>query len=108
MGSGPSTLIRNESETSNHGNCHPCLPFTAPFARSNDPIGSPMPETPVHTRRKQHAVENAINKQDNQSSKYGGLEKEVVEIEHVNRNLAQIHEGKVGSFLAECEAKRVN
>jgi hypothetical protein len=112
MGGGQSTKIREESEASDKGACLPCLPFQAPFARSSDPIGSPMPETPLHTRRKQHLVEDAILEKNrhNQvfSSKYGGLEKEVEENGNGNGNMAQIHEGKVRNFLADPESTGVN
>ena len=62
-----------------------------------------MPETPIHARRKQHAIEGAILEETAGSSrgkpvfssKYSGLEKEVEPSEHSNPNMAQIHEGKV-------------
>jgi ribosomal protein L25 (general stress protein Ctc) len=61
-----------------------------------------MPATPIHTRRKQHAVEEALRKQNKNnpvfSSKYGGLEKEVEEEDKVKLSQAQIHEGKVRFF----------
>ncbi len=100
MGGRQSTLIREESGASQNENCQPCFPFQAPFAKANhDPIGSPMPETPLHARRKQQAIEGAILEETRGqtvfSSKYSGLEKEVEASEHQNGNLAQIHEGKV-------------
>lgn len=85
-----------------HGVCGPCF-AKAPFARSADPIGSPMPETPVHARRKKFAVEDAMRGQDRNnpvySSKYSGLEKEVEPKKKESGNLAQIHEGKVSDRL---------
>ena len=48
--------------------CHPCFGLQAPFKRkvsSNDPLGSPLPDTPMSLRKKREF-----------SSRYGGLEKE--------------------------------
>lgn len=110
MGGRQSTLTREESGTAPNGVCHGCLPFQAPFAKSSnhnhDPIGSPMPETTVHARRKQHAIEGAILEEAAGSkgkpvfsSKYSGLEKEVETSETGNPNMAQIHEGKVRATI---------
>jgi len=47
--------------------CHPCFAFRAPFKRYlNDPLGSPLPDTPISKRKKRDF-----------SSRYSGLEKEV-------------------------------
>jgi hypothetical protein len=58
-----------------------------------------MPETPVHARRKKHAVGDAFRgenlKKQVFSSKYGGLEKEVESEKTENGSMAEIHEGKV-------------
>lgn len=101
MGGGQSSLIRDGSDASNHGNCLPCLPFKPNFPQANnDPIGSPLPDTPVHAKRKQHAVQDALREENLLktqvfSSKYGGLEKEVEDLDQENGNVAVIHEGKV-------------
>lgn len=100
---GAQSSVGNGAE---HGVCGPCF-AKAPFARSADPIGSPMPETPVHARRKKFAVEDAMRGQDRNnpvySSKYSGLEKEVEPKKKESGNLAQIHEGKVsdGGMVGE-------
>mmetsp|Transcript_23459 Transcript_23459/g.55251 ORF Transcript_23459/g.55251 Transcript_23459/m.55251 type:complete len:432 (+) Transcript_23459:280-1575(+) len=49
--------------------CDPCLGIQAPFKRngkSSDPLGSPLPNTPISRRRRKQEF----------SSRYGGLEKE--------------------------------
>ena len=78
--------------------CGPCF-AKAPFARSIDPIGSPMPETPLHSRRKKFAVEDAMLGENRNnpifSSKYSGLEKESEPVKKENGNVAQVNEGKV-------------
>ena len=61
----------NDKSNSNNNNCHPCFLIKAPFGNrnknSNDPLGSPLPDTPLSSRKKQREF----------SSQYGGLEKEV-------------------------------
>jgi hypothetical protein len=57
------------AQQSSGGNNDCCFAFQAPFKRntnSNDPLGSPLPDTPVSRRKRQEF-----------SSRYGGLEKEV-------------------------------
>ena len=99
MGGEQSSLIRSESDASEDGACQPCFLFKAPFSRSNDAIGSPMPETPLDQRRQQKAVKNALRKANRNnpvfSSKYLGLEKEVVAQSEGAKRVAEIHEGKV-------------
>jgi serine/threonine protein kinase len=64
--------------------CVPCFFLGTYFSkhlpgRSNDPIGTPLPETPLFQRkRRQQAVKAAMQKDEDPvfSSKYGGLEKE--------------------------------
>jgi tRNA A-37 threonylcarbamoyl transferase component Bud32 len=65
-----------------HQDCVPCF-FLGSFSkhlpgRASDPIGTPLPETPLFQRkRRQQAVKAAMQKDDPVfSSKYGGLEKE--------------------------------
>jgi hypothetical protein len=105
MGGKQSNLNRSGSDAS-EGDCQPCFFFRAPF-RSEDPIGSPMPETPVQHRSKRiEAVKNALRgeKRDNPvfSSKYLGLEKEVdyrskssLDGSSESECQAEVHEGKV-------------
>lgn len=109
-------MTQGESGKAPDGICHACFPFQAPFAKSSnhnhDPIGSPMPETPIHARRKQHAIEGAILEETTGSkgkpvfsSKYSGLEKEVETSEHGNSNMAQIHEGKVRRYSTKTTSR---
>lgn len=89
--------------------CTPC--FTkAPFARSArsvDPMGSPMPSTPIDARRKKFAVEDAMLGQNVNhpvfSSRYSGLEKEVEPTKKENGCGAQIYEGKVSHYSTSME-----
>lgn len=79
--------------------CNPCFGVPAPFKRnsnSNDPLGSPMPDTPNSRQRKPEF-----------SSRYGGLEKEVSsaatssfygntsETNRTSSRTASVHEGAV-------------
>jgi hypothetical protein len=61
----------DNDKSNNNSNCHPCFLIKAPFGNrnknSNDPLGSPLPDTPLSSRKKQREF----------SSQYGGLEKEV-------------------------------
>ena len=110
MGGKQSNLNRTDSDASSTGECEPCFLFRSPF-RSNDPIGSPMPETPVHHRQKRNqAIKNALRGDQKNSpafsSKYIGLEKEVdyrskssLE-DQENECRAEVHEGKVSTFLS--------
>ena len=67
--------------------------------RSADPIGTPLPETPLFQRKRRQQVQHALrttNNNDNDkannnntavfSSRYGGLEKEVSTSNHHNRH----------------------
>ena len=80
------------AQQSSGGNddCQPCLGVGAPFRRkANDPLGSPMPDTPVSSRRKRREL-----------SRYGGLEKEVSPASFYGSNAhtsqtANVHEGSV-------------
>ena len=82
--------------------CNPCFFFKSPL-RSKDPIGSPMPDTPLHHRRKRN--EYLLEERRNNpifSSKYLGLEKEVeppVELSKENEYMADVYEGKVSSCM---------
>lgn len=62
--------------------------------RASDPIGTPLPETPLHLRRKRAQVQEAIRNESKPvfSSKYAGLEKEVSQIEDVDDDTV-IHDG---------------
>ena len=86
------------AQQSSGGNddCQPCLGIGAPFRRkSSDPLGSPMPDTPISSRRKRREF----------SSRYGGLEKEVSTATQSsfysssnggnNSQAANVHEGSV-------------
>jgi hypothetical protein len=94
MGGQQSSLIRNDSDVQD---CQPCFFVKAPF-RSNDPIGSPLPDTPIAARHRKQAVKNEL-KNTVYSSRYVGLEKEVVpngSADSLNgRHQAEVHEGKV-------------
>jgi hypothetical protein len=72
MGAQQSSGVKDDGDDDNsNNNCHPCFLFKAPFGNrnnnSNDPLGSPLPDTPLSHRKKQREF----------SSQYGGLEKEV-------------------------------
>ena len=111
MGGKQSALIHTTSDVSGDDNDCNCFFFKLPF-KSNDPIGSPMPETPLHQRAKRSAIKTALNKVRESpvfSSKYGGLEKEVdycskalssIE-DQENGHRAEVHEGKVSIILTE-------
>lgn len=59
-------------------------------------------ETPLHQRRKKHAVEDALREEYRNkpvfSSKYKGLEKEVIVQDKPKGVGAEIHEGKVSAL----------
>ena len=101
MGGNQSSLIRQDSDASERDDCLPCFFLKAPFKASDDPIGSPMPDTPLDQRRKKTAVKNALRHEHRNnpifSSKYNGLEKEVISQEE-KLNQAEIHEGAVRSL----------
>jgi serine/threonine protein kinase len=100
MGGGQSNLHRTNSEYDKAGDCNPCFLFRSPL-RSNDRIGSPMPETPVVHRRKRDEAINVLHEERRKnpaySSKYFGIEKEVEEPKkrQENGHKAQVHEGNV-------------
>ena len=98
-------MNESSSDKSKDGeDCEPCFLFRKPFKGSEDPIGSPLPDTPVNQRRKK-AIDQVrgINRRDDTifSSKYVGLEKEVVNPsqrsleEPAGVHHAEVHEGKV-------------
>ena len=100
-------MKRSESDASSNQDCVPCFLFRSPF-RSNDPIGSPMPETPVQQRKRHQAIKKALTGDQRNapafSSKYMGLEKEVdVSKSNIedqdNECRAEVHEGKVRLVL---------
>ena len=103
MGGKQSNLTRSDSDSSSVAECEPCFFFKAPF-KSNDPIGSPMPETPIHHReQRKQAIKTALRGDRGAavySSKYIGLEKEIDyrsssgEV-HEDEHRAEVHEGKV-------------
>ena len=77
--------------------CHPCFTFRAPFKRYlNDPLGSPLPDTPISKRKKRDF-----------SSRYSGLEKEVSTAGQSsyytsnanNSRTADVHEGSVRDLI---------
>eukprot|EP00934_Nitzschia_sp_Nitz4_P004158 Nitzschia sp. Nitz4//scaffold157_size52427//28350//29903//NITZ4_006842-RA/size52427-augustus-gene-0.55-mRNA-1//1//CDS//3329537461//4148//frame0 len=105
MGGQPSSLIRQESERSVDDEvCQPCFFMKkAPFSRpTSDPMGTPI-ITPNHSKRKQFPAKESLSQQNrNQpiySSKYMGLEKEVVSQNSQSGTGAQIHEGKDAESL---------
>lgn len=64
--------------------CPPCFFLgngIGPSKRASDPIGTPLPETPVHQRRKRQHVQDALR---SETENYKGLEKEVPEVEETN------------------------
>jgi hypothetical protein len=73
MGAQQSSGVKadDDDDDNSNNNCHQCFLFKAPFGnrnnKSNDPLGSPLPDTPLSHRKKQREF----------SSQYGGLEKEV-------------------------------
>lgn len=98
-------------------NCHPCFAFHAPFQQSqpSDPLGSPLPDTPV-TKRKQRGIHDLTppNGQNGRSdpvysSRYGGLEKEPDSSSNSKRMTsngdeeyeAKIHEGPVSAMRGD-------
>lgn len=95
----------NDTAKDGDGDCQRCFLFNAPF-RSSDPIGSPLPESPVVKRNmRNQAMQEAVNgdrKTDPAfSSKYFGLEKEVFHQssskldDPQEEHRAEVHEGKV-------------
>lgn len=86
----------NGADNSDHGSdaaankykCQPCF-FFSPAAAGNikslvtdsssnsDPMGSPLPDTPVFERKRREATQQRLRDDPIFSSKYGGLEKEV-------------------------------
>jgi serine/threonine protein kinase len=75
---------QNGARKDEHAECVPCffLGYFSkhlPGSRASDPIGTPLPETPLFQRkRRQQAVKAAMQKDEDPvfSSKYCGLEKE--------------------------------
>jgi hypothetical protein len=107
MGVGQSNLNRSNSDDHQSGDCKPCFFFRSPL-RSNDIMGSPMPETPVVVRRKRNQAINSFQEERRNnpvfSSQYLGLEKEVLKEpdgigSRETKHRAQVYEGKVSSFL---------
>ena len=101
MGVGQSSLNRAD-DSSETEVCSSCFFLTSPL-RSKDPIGSPMPDTPLHLRRKRNEY-LLQDRRDNPifSSKYLGLEKEVepiVELSKENEYKADVYEGKVSRYI---------
>ncbi|CAJ1897484.1 unnamed protein product [Cylindrotheca closterium] len=80
MGGGQS---HDNWEDDDNGVCKPCFLFKAPMSRSkrSDPMGTPMPETPIVDRRKRDAAAAKIQESKKTdpvfSSQYFGIEKEV-------------------------------
>eukprot|EP00980_Cylindrotheca_fusiformis_P004814 scaffold1028_cov135-Cylindrotheca_fusiformis.AAC.24 len=93
MGGGQSRSNDDEG-----GKCKPCFLFNSPLS-SNDPFGSPLPETPVAVRRKRNDAIEIWREQRKSdpaySSKYFGIEKEVIKPKPVkeNESRAQVYEG---------------
>jgi serine/threonine protein kinase len=78
--------------------CQACFWFGQGLSsvRRTDPIGTPLPDTPVYQRKKREKMAKAMRDPTIFSSRYAGLEKEVVEEEDVTehaRNGAQFYEG---------------
>jgi hypothetical protein len=118
MGSQQSTSGKSEA-------CQPCFAFQAPFRQkygnhnNSDPLGSPVPDTPMAQRKQRENGRRNDNNKENPifSSRYGGLEKEVdAASRRTNENTtkdtldmmaesqqfrAEIHEGQVGFFVEE-------
>jgi tRNA A-37 threonylcarbamoyl transferase component Bud32 len=109
---------QNGARKDENADCVPCF-FLGYFSkhlpgRASDPIGTPLPETPLFQRkRRQQAVKAAMQKDDDPvfSSKYCGLEKETAKMfppgtmqngsrppfeaqeEVIEPESAQVHEG---------------
>lgn len=101
MGGGQS---RENWEDDDDGVCKPCFLFRAPMPASrtiSDPMGSPLPETPMVDRRKREAAITNIQEDTNPdpvySSQYFGIEKEVDANASQDNpsSRAVVHEGKV-------------
>lgn len=114
MGSKQSKLNREDSDASSVAECEPCFLFRSPFRSNNDPLGTPIPETPLHRRKQRKiAVRDALRGGDRNapiySSKYIGLEKEVESRSksslgsQENEYGVQVHKGKDAE--AELHAK---
>ena len=97
-----------QQSSEGNGDCHPCFVFGAPFGRksnSNDPLGSPMPDTPVSRRKRREF-----------STQYDGLEKEISTVgqssfytsnANVSRT-ADVHEGSVRDMLYSVQETEEN
>ena len=84
-----------QQSSDNNDDCRPCFAFPSVFKRNanlNDPLGSPLPDTPVSRRKRRQF-----------SSRYDGLEKEVsassqtafYELNPNGSQPADVHEGLV-------------
>lgn len=85
MGGKQSAPLDDDDSAAQQQNCQNCMFFGNSIAKitkrgSMDLIGSPQPETPMHQRRKRAEVAKQAKKSatDTWSSKYKGLEKEVI------------------------------
>jgi hypothetical protein len=80
---GPKQSVLTEDESTIEGEEEaPCNCFflggVKPMARSraSDPMGTPLPVTPMHTRRKRERILEEARNNPVMMSQYGGLEKE--------------------------------
>lgn len=93
----------NQEEDGGGETCQPCFLFDGfskglrSVAGKSDPIGTPLPDTPVYQRRRREQLQEALRKDNAQfSSKYAGLEKEPSEKLNgsiTEESCAQIYEG---------------
>lgn len=83
----------------NSEDCKPCFFLPSPL-RSRDPMGSPIPDTPLfHRRKRDEYMRNALREERRHnpifSSKYTGLEKEVEQQESKHNEIrAEVYQGK--------------
>lgn len=68
---------QSQPVASGGGDCKPCFLFS-PGRAALDPIGSPVPDTPLLVRQRRQGVKDAIGREKNPlySSRYEGLEEE--------------------------------
>lgn len=111
MGGGQSNQRHYDDwDDDDDGVCKPCFLFKPPMSRRSDPMGTPLPETPIQDRRKRDAAMNRWNNEGNTegvfSSQYFGIEKEVDPMSSApsnGNNQAQVHEGNVrAAYLYQC------
>mmetsp|Transcript_26768 Transcript_26768/g.65101 ORF Transcript_26768/g.65101 Transcript_26768/m.65101 type:complete len:441 (-) Transcript_26768:298-1620(-) len=100
MGGGQSNTSHTDGADDDGAVCKPCFLFNSPIGRSSDPMGTPMPETPIVHRRKRDAAIDKLREERKSdpvySSQYFGIEKEVDPKSSRSNGdkRAKVHEGK--------------